>query len=357
VPYTLAELASRVGAEVQGDGGLTVEGVAPLEQAGPAQLSFFTNVKYRAAFEASRAGAVVVPPDAEVAASRTVLRVSNPYLAFAKISTLFHPPPAPQAGVAPQAVVHPAAKVHPTAQVMALATVAAGADVGARTVLHPGVHVGERARIGEDCVLYPNAVVRDRCVVGDRVILHSGCVIGADGFGFAFDPEGDGRGPRHYKVPQSGIAVVEDDVELGANTCVDRATLGETRVGRGTKVDNLVQIAHNVQVGPLSLLVSQVGIAGSTKLGMGVVLGGQVGVVGHLHLGDGVQVAAKGAVLADIPAGEVYAGHPAQPYANWSRAMVVVKKLPELQKQLRALRAEVEKLRAGKAGGEGGGEE
>jgi UDP-3-O-[3-hydroxymyristoyl] glucosamine N-acyltransferase len=357
VRFTLAELASRVGAEVQGDGAAVVEGVAPLEDAGPAHLSFFANKRYRAEFEATRAGAVLVAPDEVVPRGRTVLRSANAYLAFAKISTLFHPPPAPQPGIAPQAVVHPGAKVHPTAQVMALATVGEGAEVGARTVLHPGVHIGAAARIGEDCLLYPNVVVRERCVVGDRVILQPGVVVGGDGFGFAFDPEGDGRGPRHFKVPQSGIAVVEDDVELGANTCVDRATLGETRVGRGTKADNLVQIAHNVQVGALSLLVAQVGIGGSTRLGVGVVAGGQSGIIGHLEIGDGVKLGAQAGVIGDIPAGETWMGYPARPYAIWSRSTVLLNKLPEMHKELRALRARLEKLEAGPSGPRGGADE
>ncbi|HYG67229.1 MAG TPA: UDP-3-O-(3-hydroxymyristoyl)glucosamine N-acyltransferase, partial [Anaeromyxobacteraceae bacterium] len=261
--HPLAELAARVGGTVDGDGTIRIDGIAPLEDAGPGQISFFSNRKYRKAFEVSRAGAVVVEPGEDVPAGRTVLRVANAYLAFAKLSTLFHPPARAVPGIAPEAVVHPAARVHPGAQVMPLVSIGAGAEIGAGTILHPGVQIGEGVRVGDDCILYSNVVVRERCVIGHRVILQPGCVIGADGFGFAFDPEGEGQGPRHYKVPQSGVVVVEDDVEIGANTCVDRATLGVTRVGRGAKVDNLVQLAHNVEVGPLSLVVAQVGVAGS----------------------------------------------------------------------------------------------
>ena len=346
--HTLAELASRVGGEVSGDGALAVVGVAPLETAGPSQVSFLSNRKYRAAFEASRAGAVVVEPEEDVPAGRTVLRVRNAYLAFAKISTIFHPPPRAAAEVAPGAVIHPTARVHPSAQVMPLASVGPRAEVGARTILHPGVHLGEGARVGDDCLLHANVVVREGCVVGHRVILQPGCVVGSDGFGFAFDPEGEGAGPRHYKVPQAGIAVIEDDVELGANTCVDRAALGVTRVGSETKVDNLVQIAHNVEVGPLSLLVSQVGIAGSTKLGMGVVLGGQAGVIGHLHLGDGVRIGAQSGVMSDVPAGETWSGCPARPHSQWIRSMSALEYLNGMRKELRALRREVERLQGGK---------
>jgi UDP-3-O-[3-hydroxymyristoyl] glucosamine N-acyltransferase len=344
--FTLAELAARVGAEPEGDATLRIDGVAPLEDAGPTQLSFFANKKYRRAFEASRAGAVVVDPGVAVPPGRTVLRATNAYLAFARISSVFHPPREARPEVSPAAAVHPSARVHPSAQVMPLASVGPGAQVGARTIVHPGAHVGEDARVGEDCLLYPGVVIRERCLVGDRVILQPGCVIGADGFGFAFDPDGEGRGPRHFKVPQSGIVVVEDDVEIGANSCVDRATLGVTRIGRGTKIDNLVQIAHNVEIGPLCLLVSQVGIAGSTKLGMGVVAGGQVGIIGHLEIGAGARIGAQSGILGDVPAGETVSGTPAQPHARWLRNMAAAEHLAELRRELRELKKEVERLRA-----------
>jgi UDP-3-O-[3-hydroxymyristoyl] glucosamine N-acyltransferase len=189
-------------------------------------------------------------------------------------------------------------------------------------------------------------VVRERCVIGDRVILQPGCVIGSDGFGFAFDPAGEGKGPRHFKVPQSGTVIVEDDVELGANTCVDRATLGATRIGRGAKIDNLVQIAHNVEVGPLSLIVAQVGIAGSTKLGMGVVAAGQVGIVGHVEIGDGVKFGAQSGVIGDVPAGETYSGTPARPHAEWLKAQAAMPRISDALRELRELRKKVERLEA-----------
>jgi UDP-3-O-[3-hydroxymyristoyl] glucosamine N-acyltransferase len=351
VGFLLSELAARVGGEVVGDGTRVLEGVAPLEEATPVQISFFANKKYRAAFEASRAGAVVVEPDAAVPPGATVVRVRNAYLAFAKISTLFHPPREAMPEVAPGAVIHPTARVHPSAEVMPLASVGPGAEVGARTILYPGVHVGEGARVGEDCLLYPNVVVRERCRIGDRVILQPGCVIGSDGFGFALDMEGEGKGPRHYKVPQVGIVVIEDDVELGANTCVDRATLGATRIGRGAKVDNLVQIAHNVQVGPLSILASQVGIAGSTRLGMGVVVWGQAGVVGHLAIGDRAEILAQAGVGHDLEPGARVAGSPAKPDVQWARNAAAFDRLTEMRRELRELRKEVERLRGEKKDG------
>jgi UDP-3-O-[3-hydroxymyristoyl] glucosamine N-acyltransferase len=342
--FTVGELAVRVGGEVHGDGAAEVTRVAPLEDAGPDAISFFSNKKYRPAFEATRAAAVLVAPDEEVPAGRTVVRAPNPYLAFAKLSTLFHPPRAAAAGVSPQAFVHPTATVDPSAEIMPLASVGPGATVGARTTLHPGAHVGEGSRVGEDCILYPSVVVRDGCVVGDRVILQPGCVIGSDGFGFAFDPQGEGAGPRHYKVPQVGNVVVEDDVEIGACTTVDRAALGSTVIGRGTKIDNLVQIAHNVRVGPLSIIVSQVGISGSTKLGTGVVLGGQVGITGHLSIGDGAQIAAQSGVMNDVDPGAIVLGSPARPRAEAMRIYASMGRLPELVKRVRDLEEKLAKL-------------
>jgi UDP-3-O-[3-hydroxymyristoyl] glucosamine N-acyltransferase len=343
--FTLSELAARVGGEVQGDPLLRLDAVAALEDAGPSQISFFANRKYRKAFEASRAGAVIVERDEAVPAGRSVLRASPAYLAFARISTLFHPQREALPEVSPAAVVHPTARVHASAQVMPLACVGPGAEVGARTIVFPGVHVGQDARVGEDCLLYHNVVIRERCVVGSRVILQPGCVIGSDGFGFALDLQAEG-GPRHFKVPQAGIVVVEDDVEIGANSCVDRATLGVTRIGRGAKIDNLVQIAHNVEVGPLSILASQVGIAGSTKLGMGVVAWGQAGVVGHVTIGDRATLAAQSGVGGDVEPGGRVAGSPATPDLQWARNSAVFNRLTEMRRELRELRSQVARLEA-----------
>jgi UDP-3-O-[3-hydroxymyristoyl] glucosamine N-acyltransferase len=345
VGFALADLAERVGGEVAGDAGALIVRVAPLDEAGPGDLSFFSNRKYRRSFEASRASAVVVEPDEDVPAGRTVLKVKNAYLAFAKISTLFHPPQQAVPDVSPQAYVHPAARVHPSAELMPFAYVGADAVVGARCILYPGAYVGPGARIGEDCVLWPNAVVRERCTLGDRVVLQPGCVVGSDGFGYAFDTTGEeGSGPRHYKVPQAGIAAIEDDVELGANVCVDRATLGATRVGRGSKLDNLVQIAHNVEVGPLSILCGQAGIAGSTKLGAGVMVGGQVGVVGHISIGDGAKLGAQSGIMSDVGRGEMVGGSPARPYRDWLRTEATLARLPELGRRLKELEKRLAEL-------------
>jgi UDP-3-O-[3-hydroxymyristoyl] glucosamine N-acyltransferase len=203
-------------------------------------------------------------------------------------------------------------------------------------------------KVGADCIVYHNVVIRERCVVGDRVILQPGCVIGSDGFGYALDMEGDGHGPRHFKVPQVGIVVIEDDVEIGANSCVDRATLGVTRICRGAKIDNLVQIAHNVQVGPLSILASQVGISGSTKLGMGVVCWGQSGIVGHLTIGDRANIAAQSGIAHDLEPGARVAGSPATPDVQWARNSAVFDRLTDMRRELRELRKELDELRGKK---------
>jgi UDP-3-O-[3-hydroxymyristoyl] glucosamine N-acyltransferase len=346
--FVLQELAARVGGKVTGDGAIVIDGVAPLEEAGPAQISFFSNKKYRKAFDVTKAGAVIVEPGTPAAEGRTVLAVENAYLAFAKISTLFHPPQEALPEIAPSAVVHPTARVHPSAQVMPLACVGPGAVIGPRTIVFSGVQIGHEARVGADCLIYPNVVIRERCVVGDRVILQPGAVIGSDGFGFALDMAGEGHGPRHYKVPQVGHVVVEDDVEIGANSCVDRATLGVTRICRGAKIDNLVQIAHNVEVGPLSILAAQVGISGSTKLGMGVVAWGQVGIVGHITIGDRAVLNAQSGIAHDVEPGARLAGSPAKPDVQWARNAAVYDRLTDMRRELRELRKELDLLRAGK---------
>ncbi len=323
-----------------GDAQLPIAGVNGLTEAGPSDLSFYGNPKYRREFEASRAAAVLVGSDGAAPAGRTVVRVGNPHLAFAQVSALFHPPARHPAGVSPHAFVHPEAQVDPSATVMAHATVEKGAKVAARAVLHPGVYVGEGAQIGEGALLYPNVTVRERCIVGARVILHPSCVIGADGFGFAFNPEG----PEHFKIPQAGIVRIEDDVEIGACSCIDRATLGETVIGRGAKIDNLVQIAHNVKVGPLSLICAQAGVAGSTEIGTGVILAGQVGVVGHLKIGDLAKVGSQSGVGQDVEDGAIVSGSPAMPHREWLRSSAAFAELPALIKEVRALRKRLEAL-------------
>jgi UDP-3-O-[3-hydroxymyristoyl] glucosamine N-acyltransferase len=336
----LSELAAWVGGEVVGNPSLEITGVNGLAQAGPTELSLYASGQYRAALEATRAGAILIGPDASAGDRVSFVRVPNAQLAFAKISALFNPRPSFPAGVRPGAWVHPEARVHPEASVMTGATVERGASIGARAVLFPGVFVGEGAAIGEECILYPNVTVRDGCLVGCRVILHSSSVIGADGFGFAFDPSA----PAHVKIPQVGIVRIEDDVEIGACSCIDRATFGETVVGRGTKIDNLVQIAHNVKIGRLTILCGQVGISGSTEVGSGTVLAGQVGVVGHIRIGDKAKVGAQAGVAHDVEDGATVTGYPAIDHRTWLRSSIAFEHFPELIKELRELRQKVEML-------------
>jgi UDP-3-O-[3-hydroxymyristoyl] glucosamine N-acyltransferase len=344
---TLGELAALVGGRIEGDAAFLVSGVASLAAAGTDQIAAFHHPRYRDQLRQTKAGALVV--GAEVAASEDVagknlLVAGEPYLAFARISVLFHDRRVAHPGIHPSAVVDPKARVHPGAEISALAYVGPGTQVGARTIVHTGVILESDVRVGEDCLLHSRSVVREGCVLGDRVILEAGAVVGSDGFGYAFDPQGSGRGPEHIKIPQMGIVVLEDDVELGANACVDRAALGETRIGHGTKIDNLVQVAHNVSIGPNSILCAQAGIAGSSELGAGVILGGQAGVAGHLRLHDGAKLGAQSGVMDDIPKDEAWGGFPAHPLNDWFRTAAAVRRLPSLLKEIARLRKKLEEL-------------
>ncbi len=334
------ELARLVGGVVEGDGTRVITGLSGLEEAGPAQLSFFGNPRYKAAFLATQAGAVLVDESAVPPAGTTVIRVKLPYLAYAKVAQAFFPPKRHAPGISPRAEVHPTAQVHSTATVMAFAVVGPGAVVGEGAVLHPSAYVGENARVGKGSLLYPGAVVADGCVVGERCILHPNAVVGADGFGFAFDPDA----VKHEKIPQAGIARLEDDVELGACACVDRAALGETVVGTGTKIDNLVQVAHNVTIGPHSILCAQAGVSGSAKVGAGVVMAGPVGIAGHITIGNLAKLGAQAGVAQDVPDGATLLGAPAIHHTNYLRSAMVFERLPELAKELRGLKKRIDEL-------------
>jgi UDP-3-O-[3-hydroxymyristoyl] glucosamine N-acyltransferase len=315
---------------------VVVSGVAPLHTATAEQISFLTDGRYQAAARASRAAAFLAP-DGVGDLPAPVLRAPAPKLALIALLRLFYPEEGVTPGIHPTAVVAPDAYVDPRAQIGALAVVEAGAVVRAGVRVFPLAYVGRGAEIGEGSVLHPHVVVRDGVRIGRRVIIHAGAVLGADGFGYAFD------GSAHCKIPQVGGVVVEDDVEIGANAAVDRSTMGDTVIGRGTKIDNLVQIAHNVEIGEHTIVAAQVGLAGSVRLGRGVVLGGQVGVADHAVIADGAIVGAQSGVNSDLPAGS-HLGTPVRPAAQTRRIWAAESRLPELARWVRELEQRLARL-------------
>ncbi len=337
ISYSLENLAREIGATFEGEGSIRLTGVAPLDSAREGDLTFLTNPRYVKAVESTLAP-VILCDKAIPKVHKSFLLASNPYAALAKVISLFFPPKAPAPGIRKGAWVDSTASVHPRACVANGATVAAGARVGARSVLYSGAYVGEDAVVGEDCLLYPNTTLRENCVLGDRVILQPGAVVGSDGFGFA--PEGEG----YRKIPQVGNVVIEDDVELGANTCVDRAVLGTTRIGKGTKLDNLIQVGHNVVIGRHTVMAALSGISGSTQVGNHVVMGGQVGLAGHLHIGDHVTLATRTGVMEDILEKGVYWGSPSCEMSVEMKNVAAYRQLPELLKRIRNLEKALEKL-------------
>ncbi len=326
----LSDLAERVGGEIRGDAGLIIRGIAPLETAGPADLSFLSNLSYVPAAKRTRAGAVIVGPGVDLG-DRTVLVVRDPYLALAVLLDHFHPPDPVRPGISDHARLGLETVVEEGASIGPGVVIGDRSHVGAGTRIRPGVVIGSHVRIGREAHLHPNVVIEDRCVLGDRVVVHAGTVIGSDGFGFAL------QGARRRRIPQVGNVVIGDDVEIGANVTIDRATFGSTTIGRGTKIDNLVQIGHNVTIGEDCVLVAQVGISGSSRLGDRVILAGQSGLVGHITIGDGVVVGAKSAVTGDVPAGAFVIGHPAIDAPRWKRAAAVFAKLPDLRRRVMRL--------------------
>ena len=333
--FSLDALAQRLGATlVASDSSLRITGVAGIESAGPEQLTFIANPRYAVQAHSTRAGAVLVEPGFPEIPVPT-LRVSNPYLAFARAVELFY-----------QAPIYPPG-IHPTAVVAETARIGARAHIGAYTVVMEGAVVGDDAVILPHVVLYPHvvagnnffahahAVVREGCYLGDDVTLQNGAVIGADGFGFAKRPE-DGAGRLWHKIVQSGPAILENSVEVQANACVDRASIGETRIGAGSKIDNLVQVGHGSTVGHDTLLCAQAGLAGSTRVGNRVILAGQVGVAGHCTIGDDVVATAQSGIPGDVPAGRIVSGYPAVENRQWLRSVALLNRLPHFMRNLRA---------------------
>ncbi len=335
---TLDTVAKAIDGTVVGDGSVEITGVAGIREAREGELTFLANPRYEPYLECTNASAIIVAENHKNT-QKPLIQNPNPYLAFLKAVRFFQGDaerPAP--GVHPSAVLGPEVLVDPTASIGPHVVLERGAVVGPNAIIHAGCYVGARASIGADSLLYPNVTVRESCELGARVIVHSGSVVGSDGFGFVRD------GEVYRKLPQVGNVVVEDDVELGACVTIDRATTGTTRIGAGSKIDNLVQIAHNVQVGRNCIIVAQVGISGSTTLGDDVVLAGQVGIVGHIEIGSGAMIGAKSGVSKSVKPGERLFGYPALPVGQAKRIEASLRHLPELIQTVRRLRRRVEEL-------------
>ncbi len=343
---SLNELASRIGASVVGDGSRKVHRCAPIDRAGAEDLTFVANRKYIRHLSSLKAAAVLIHPDVESPGGVTRLEAEDPYFAFRNAMVELHgfrshPSPIDSDAISALATIHESARVAPDAIVHPHVTVEAGASVGARTVLYPGVYVGPAASVGDDCLIFPNVTIYDRCIVGNRVTLHASTVIGQDGFGYATH---DGA---HHKIPQEGIVEIEDDVELGAGCAIERATMGTTRIGRGSKFADLISIGHGATIGSHCLFVSLVGVAGSADVGNYVVLGGQVGVSGHLKIGDGVQAMAKSGIASDIEAGKKVGGVPAVAADLAKRNALVATDLAGMLKRVRELEQRLAELEQG----------
>jgi UDP-3-O-[3-hydroxymyristoyl] glucosamine N-acyltransferase len=340
----LSEIAERLGCRLDGSGDAAIHGVAGIEHAEPGQITFLANRRYFPLLRTTRATAVLLQDGIAIERDPglprlAALRTANPYLAFARAIEFFYQPPRYEPGVHPTAIVAKSAKIGPGAHIGPYCVVEDNVEIGRKAVLHSFVSIYQSTRIGDDFFAHSHSIVREFCHIGHRVILQSGAVIGGDGLGFAKQNDGS-----WYKMQQSGPAVLEDDVEVQSNACVDRATVGETRIGRGTKLDNLVTVGHASHVGANTMLCGQVGLAGSTKIGDGCILAGQVGTAGHLTVGDGAVITAKSGVPNDVPARALYSGYPAVENRQWLKTVAALNRLPELQKRVRELEAEIERL-------------
>jgi UDP-3-O-[3-hydroxymyristoyl] glucosamine N-acyltransferase len=337
----LGEIARSLGCELHGDSNIEITGVGGIEDAKAGELTFLANPKYRRVLATTQASAVIVAKET-VATQVAMLRSSNPQLDFARAIELFHAAPVYQPGIHPTAIIAKSARVAAGAHVGPYCFIGEDVEIGSNAVLHSFVTIYRGVKIGDDFFAHSHVSVREGSRIGNRVLLQNGVVIGSDGYGFARQTDG-----RWYKIRQSGATVIEDDVEIQAQSVVDRATVGETRIGRGTKIDNLVQVGHACKVGEDTMLCGQVGLAGTTRVGNRCILAGQVGVAGHLTIGDGATLTAQTGVPNDVPAGVVYSGYPAMDSLAWRKSVALFSRLPELQKELRELREVVSKLAQG----------
>ncbi len=342
--YRLGQLAEHVNGTLVGDEQTLITAVSGIEEAGEGHITFLANPKYRSKLEQTKASAVIVAPDVEIPGVN-LLKVANPYLAFAQVLTAFSQKCHPPIGIDESCWIGEESTIGKGCAIGPHVSIGNHVTIGERTIVYPGAVIGDKVSIGSDSILYPNVSLLQEVTLGKRVIVHSGTVIGSDGFGFA--PTGAG----YYKIPQTGTVVIDDDVEIGANVSIDRATLGETHIHKGVKIDNLVQIAHNVVIGEHSVVVSQVGISGSTRVGKHVTLAGQVGLVGHIRIGDKVTIGAQSGVSKSVPEGAMLSGSPAVEHRLWRKSQISLLKLPEalktirsLGKRLQALEQQIERL-------------
>ncbi len=323
--------------EVVGDGATRIYGIAGIDEARPGDITFIANPKYLKKVVTTRASAIICTPDSGVT-SKPLLTIKNPYLAYAKIVQLFHPPTPETGTVDERAIIGSRVQIGPQVTIYPFVYIGNNCVIGERTVIHPHCYIGNNVTIGEGTLIYPHVTIRERCIIGKRVIIHPGSVIGSDGFGFAKD------GDRYYKIPQVGIVQIDDDVEIGANNTIDRAALGKTWIQCGVKTDNQVHIAHNVIIGENTVVVAQAGISGSTSIGKRVTLAGQVGIVGHITIGDDVIVGAKTGVSADVPNGQIVSGYPHMPHRDWLKASRTFPRIPEMRLALKRLETKIQEI-------------
>ena len=335
---TLAELARMVDGEIHGDPDIPIHGLADLSLADKGEIAFMVKEAHIDILKKSQ-GAAFIVPHAITYDGRPLIKVANPYLAAATIQNFFHTKPFQANGISPKAEIGNNCDIPEEVSIGPFVSIGDRVKLGKRVTIHPGVVIGDDAEIGEDCLLYPNVTIYHSCTIGSRVVIHSGTVIGSDGFGFATDEKGN-----HVKWPHIGTVQIDDDVEIGSNVSIDRGTFGKTHIMRGTKMDNLIQIGHNVTIGENSLVVAQVAIGGSASLGNNVVLGGQVAIKGHIHLEDGVMVAAKSGVHANVSKGSIVSGIPAIPHKDWLKASIIFAKLPKIYSELRDMKKKIIKI-------------
>lgn len=336
----LRELADRLGCRLEGDGEIEISRVSGIERAEPGDLTFLAHQKYVSRFARTRASAVIVGLDVPAKETGTaLLRTDQPYLAFARAVAMLMPSAAPPAGVDQQTSIAADVKLGPDVAIGPFVTIGSGAVIGARTVIYPNVAIGPGTTVGEDCTIHSQVSIRDRVVIGRRVVIQDGSVLGSEGFGFARQPDG-----THLKIPQRAGIVIEDDVEIGANTTIDRPAIGETRIGAGTKIDNLVQVGHGVTIGRRVLFAAQVGIAGSCVIDDDVVLAGQVGVANHVRLGKGVMATAQTGIPNSVDDGAYVSGYPAIDHMEWLKSSAVYRQLPALRKRVLTLEQRIAEL-------------